>query len=102
MFGKEILQAFHEFKEIWDPDWKMNPGKVVDPYDQSVNLRLGSTYDPPILKTHFHFPEDHDNFAHATLRCVGVGECRKHEGGTMCPSYMVTREEEHSTRGRAR
>lgn len=102
MFGDELLQAFREFKEIWDPQWKMNPGKVVDPYTQSENLRLGTSYHPPVLETHFHFPEDHDNFAHATLRCVGVGECRKHEGGTMCPSYMVTREEEHSTRGRAR
>ncbi|QJD98199.1 FAD-binding oxidoreductase [Mucilaginibacter robiniae] len=102
MFGEELMQAFHEFKEIWDPEWKMNPGKVIDPYGQTSNLRLGADYNPPKLKTHFTFPEDNGSFAHATIRCVGVGECRKHEGGTMCPSYMVTREEEHSTRGRAR
>ncbi|MBS1501184.1 MAG: 4Fe-4S dicluster domain-containing protein, partial [Bacteroidetes bacterium] len=101
MYGPELIEAFREFKTIWDPDWKMNPGKVIDPYSRTSNLRLGSDYNPPQLKTHFHFPEDGGNFAHATLRCVGVGKCRRHENGTMCPSYMVTREEEHSTRGRA-
>lgn len=101
MYGPELMQAFREFKAIWDPDWKMNPGKVVDPYGQTANLRLGTDYNPPEVKTHFHFPEDDGSFAHAAMRCVGVGKCRRHEGGTMCPSYMVTREEEHSTRGRA-
>lgn len=102
MFGEEIVQAFREFKSIWDPEWKMNPGKVVDPYGITDNLRLGTAYNPPELKTHFHFAEDHGSFAHAALRCVGVGNCRREEGGTMCPSYMVTREERDSTRGRAR
>ena len=102
MFGEEIVQAFREFKAIWDPEWKMNPGKVVDPYGITDNLRLGTNYNPPQLETHFQFPDDHGSFAHAALRCVGVGKCRREEGGTMCPSYMVTREEEHSTRGRAR
>ncbi len=102
MFGKEIMQAFHEFKTIWDPQWKMNPGKIVDTYGQTNNLRTGTTYNPPDLKTHFQFPEEHNNFAEVANLCVGVGDCRRHEEGTMCPSYMVTREEEHSTRGRAR
>jgi FAD/FMN-containing dehydrogenase/Fe-S oxidoreductase len=103
MFGDELMQAFHDFKAIWDPEWKMNPGKIVDAYRADENLRLGVSYDPPALKTHFRFPGDDDgSFARATLRCVGVGECRKHHGGTMCPSYRVTMEEEHSTRGRAR
>lgn len=102
MFGKELMEAFREFKEIWDPQYKMNPGKVISPYGQLANLRFGTNYNPPELKTHFHFPEDGGSFAHATMRCVGVGKCRRHEGGTMCPSYMVTREEEHATRGRAR
>ncbi|HEY9001272.1 MAG TPA: FAD-binding and (Fe-S)-binding domain-containing protein [Mucilaginibacter sp.] len=101
MYGPELMEAFREFKKIWDPDWKMNPGKIIDPYGETANLRLGADYNPPELKTHFHFPEDGGSFSHATLRCVGVGKCRRHEGGTMCPSYMVTREEEHSTRGRA-
>jgi FAD/FMN-containing dehydrogenase/Fe-S oxidoreductase len=101
MFGRKLMQAFREFKEIWDPEWKMNPGKIIDPYGQATNLRLGTDYHPPVLKTHFHFPEDKDSFSHATMRCVGVGKCRRQEEGTMCPSYMVTREEEDSTRGRA-
>src|SRR5665213_3148990 len=64
--------------------------------------RLGTTYDPPKPKTHFHYEADQFSFSNATLRCVGVGKCRREESGTMCPSYMVTREEMHSTRGRAR
>ncbi len=102
MFGDDLVQAFREFKSIWDPEWKMNPGKVVDPYSITENLRLGIDYNPPQLKTHFQFPSDHGSFAHAALRCVGVGKCRREEGGTMCPSYMVTREEKDSTRGRSR
>jgi FAD/FMN-containing dehydrogenase/Fe-S oxidoreductase len=101
MFGDEIVAAFREFKRIWDPDNKMNPGKVVDPYKVDQNLRLGTNYNPPLLKTHFAFVDDHGSFAEASERCVGVGKCRHTDGGTMCPSFMVTREEEHSTRGRA-
>jgi Fe-S oxidoreductase len=102
MFDQEILDAFHEFKAIWDPDWKMNPGKVVDPYRVDENLRLGTGYAPANPPTHFAFSSDDHSFAAATERCVGAGVCRRHGGGTMCPSYMVTREEMHSTRGRAR
>jgi FAD/FMN-containing dehydrogenase/Fe-S oxidoreductase len=102
MFGPELVHAFNEFKSIWDPDWKMNPGKVVRPYRVDENLRYGSHYDPPEEKTHFKFPGDGFSFVKAIERCVGVGECRRHEGGTMCPSYMVLHEEEHATRGRAR
>ena len=102
MYGRELVDAFRAFKTIWDPDWKMNPGKVVDPYPIVSNLRLGPDYAPPQVETHFAYPEDHGSFAHAAARCVGVGLCRREGGGTMCPSYMVTREEKHSTRGRAR
>lgn len=102
MFGEELIEAFNEFKSIWDPDWKMNPGKVVKPYKIDENLRLGVNYNPPVVKTHFKFPIDNNNFADATTRCVGVGECRRQTGGTMCPSYRATMEEMHSTRGRAR
>jgi len=101
MFGPELVQAFREFKAAWDPDWKMNPGKVVEPYRLDENLRLGAEYRPWKPKTHFKFPEDQGSLANATLRCVGVGKCRHYEGGVMCPSFRVTREEEHSTRGRA-
>ena len=101
MFGPELMQAFREFKSLWDPGWKMNPGKLIDPYRLDENLRLGPGYDPWHPETHFKFPEDHGSLASATMRCVGVGKCRRDEGGVMCPSYRVTREEEHSTRGRA-
>jgi FAD/FMN-containing dehydrogenase/Fe-S oxidoreductase len=102
MFGDELVEAFREFKSIWDPQWKMNPGKVVDPYSITENLRIGTSYNPWEPQTHFHFPDDAGSFSKATLRCVGVGNCRRSKGGTMCPSYMVTKEEKYSTRGRSR
>jgi FAD/FMN-containing dehydrogenase/Fe-S oxidoreductase len=101
MFGPELLQAFREFKAIWDPAWKMNPGKVIEPYKLDENLRLGADYKIWRPETHFQFPQDHGSLAHATLRCVGVGKCRREEGGVMCPSFRATRDEKHSTRGRA-
>ena len=102
LFGPELVQAFREFKSVWDPEWKMNPGKVVSPAPILSHLRLGTDYHPAHPKTHFRFQRDDGDFSRAALRCVGVGKCRREEGGTMCPSYMVTREEKHSTRGRAR
>ena len=101
MFGPELMEAFREFKSAWDPDWKMNPGKLIEPNKLDEDLRLGANYTPWEPETHFQFPEDHGSLASATLRCVGVGKCRREEGGVMCPSYRATREEEHSTRGRA-
>lgn len=101
MYGTRLVQAFREFKAIWDPAGRMNPGKVVDAYGLDQNLRLGTTYRPPDPITEFQFPGDQGSFGRAALRCVGVGKCRKAEGGTMCPSYMVVREEAHTTRGRA-
>ena len=80
----------------------MNPGKLVDPYRVDEHLRLGPAFNLPEPRTHFAYPDDHFSFAEATERCVGAGVCRRHDGGTMCPSYMVTLEEKHSTRGRAR
>jgi len=102
MYGPVLVEAFREFKAIWDPEGRMNPGKIVEPYGQLRNLRTGAQYHPLEPATHFHYPDDHKRFSRATLRCVGIGECRRTEGGTMCPSYRVTKEEEHSTRGRAR
>jgi Fe-S oxidoreductase len=81
----------------------MNPGKVVDPYRFDENLKLGVDYNPARPQVKFAYQEDGGDFAHAALRCVGVGKCRvPHSDQTMCPSYQVTREEKHSTRGRAR
>src|SRR5579875_3544058 len=91
------------FNRIWDPDWKMNPGKVVDPYPVDSYLKLGANYDPPAVQTKFAYAEDGGSFAHATVRCVGAGKCRQPHGvDVMCPSYIVTHEEKHTTRGRAR
>jgi FAD/FMN-containing dehydrogenase/Fe-S oxidoreductase len=101
MYGAEICEAFREFKTIWDPEGKMNPGKIVDPYPITENLRLGTGFAPKEPATHFHFIHDKESFTHAAMRCVGIGECRRQEKGTMCPSYRVTMEEKHSTRGRA-
>jgi FAD/FMN-containing dehydrogenase/Fe-S oxidoreductase len=101
MFGDELMGAFREFKAIWDPGNKLNPHKLVDAYPPTENLRLGADYAPREPHTHFAFPDDGGSIARASLRCVGLGECRKHDAGSMCPSYMVTLEEQHSTRGRA-
>lgn len=153
MFGPELIRAFRDFKTIWDPDGRMNPGKVVDPRpldaDLAPSLR-GSPHPRPLsprergAPTHppgkeaetpgtfpplpggrgsgmgeggqgdegnqgrpdwrpvFAYPDDEGSFARAVGRCVGVGKCRRENGEVMCPSYRVTRAEEHSTRGRAR
>jgi Fe-S oxidoreductase len=96
-----LVRAFGEFKAVWDPDNRMNPHKVVSPYLPTENLRLGADYKPMQPHTHFQFPDDGGSFAKAALRCVGLGECRQREAGSMCPTYLVTLEERHSTRGRA-
>ncbi|WP_104151010.1 FAD-binding and (Fe-S)-binding domain-containing protein [Mycobacterium intracellulare] len=102
-YGPRLMEAMRKFKLIWDPEWKMNPGKVIDPYRFDENLKLGTDYNPPRPQVKFAYAEDHGDFSHAALRCVGVGKCRVPEAqDTMCPSYQVTREEKHSTRGRAR
>ena len=102
MFGDELVEAFREFKSIWDPDWKMNPGKVVDP--RPIDLRPPARAGLPPARRHdaFRLPRRRRQLRPRDHRCVGVGKCRRTEGGVMCPSYMVTREEKHSTRGRAR
>jgi len=101
MFGPELVQAFREFKAAWDPEGRMNPGKIVDPHAILDNLRMGENFKPKEPATHFRYPKQEKSFVRAVLRCVGVGKCRNEEGGLMCPSYMATRDEKHSTRGRA-
>lgn len=104
MYGPELVECFREFKAIWDPDNRMNPGKAIDPFPLTANLRVGPEYSLPTLDTHYGFPQDEGSFARATVRCVGVGKCRRLTPGeeVMCPSYQATLEEKHSTRGRAR
>jgi FAD/FMN-containing dehydrogenase/Fe-S oxidoreductase len=102
-FSPEVLAAMREFKLIWDPDNKMNPGKVIDAYRFDEDLVLGTDYNPPRPKTAFAYRDDGGDFAHATLRCVGVGKCRVPEAKeTMCPSFQATKEEKYTIRGRAR
>ena len=101
MYGAELIEAFGQFKHIWDPRGKMNPGKVVNPHEITSGLRLGTSYNPWSPPTHFKFTQDDGSFAKATLRCVGVGKCRRTRNAFMCPSFLVTREEKHTTRGRA-
>ena len=108
MYGAELMQALVEFKSIWDPLGKMNPGKVVDSAGGKVfradeNLRQGPNYKPVTLATRMHFlSREGEGFTRELERCVGMGKCRAAQGGTMCPSYRVTGEERYSTRGRAR
>jgi FAD/FMN-containing dehydrogenase/Fe-S oxidoreductase len=106
MFGKRLVGAFDELKAIFDPDNQMNPGKVVHPARLDEHLRLGGDWSPAAPDgLFFHYPDDGGSFVQAANRCVGVGKCRQHShkgGSVMCPSYQVTGEEEHSTRGRAR
>jgi FAD/FMN-containing dehydrogenase/Fe-S oxidoreductase len=100
MFGPELVGAFREFKSIWDPRGRMNPGKVVDPMPLDADLRPAMPLKDP--KTIFGLPDDDGSLARAVARCVGVGKCRRESGGAMCPTFQATHEERHSTRGRAR
>src|SRR5687768_15476571 len=103
MFGPELMQAFREFKSAWDPQNRMNPGKLIDAYPLDADLRLGPQYKPIALKTRFLFKSEvGDGFIRATEHCIGMGKCRSRSGSTMCPSYRATHEERYSTRGRAR
>ena len=106
MFGSEVVGLFEQVKAVFDPEDLMNPGKVVHPAKLDEHLRLGGSWEPRrLLPLAFGYPDDGHSFAQAANRCVGVGKCRQldHAGGSvMCPSYQATREEEHSTRGRAR
>jgi FAD/FMN-containing dehydrogenase/Fe-S oxidoreductase len=102
MYGPQLVEAFREFKAIWDPLGKMNPGKLVDPFPLDSDIRLGPEYQPPDLDSWFAYPKL-GGFAQTTIHCVGVGKCRRRNVGNevMCPSYLVTHEEKHTTRGRA-
>jgi FAD/FMN-containing dehydrogenase/Fe-S oxidoreductase len=99
MFGRDLIGAFRDFKAAFDPDHMMNPGVLADPEPLDAHLRVGN-YNPQPVRTHFDFSAE-GGLAGATLKCVGIGKCRKTDTGVMCPSYMATREEMHSTRGRA-
>jgi FAD/FMN-containing dehydrogenase/Fe-S oxidoreductase len=100
MFGEELMDAFRRFKQAWDPDKRMNPGKVIDAYRMDENLRFSPQYNTPSVTTRLSFHEDLGGFGRTTERCIGMGKCRA-LSGAMCPSYQVTGDERYSTRGRA-
>lgn len=99
MYGEALVDAMRQFKSLWDPLGMMNPGKVIDPYPMTENLRGRPQHMDHSV---FAFANDSYSFGRAVNRCVGIGECRRASGGVMCPSYRATLEEQHSTRGRAR
>jgi len=100
MFGDNLMQAFRRFKQAWDPERLMNPGKLIDAYRMDENLRLGPDYNTPVFDSVLHFTEDAGGFGRSTERCIGMGKCRA-QTGAMCPSFQATGEERFSTRGRA-
>ena len=100
MFGAELYAAFRTIKQTFDPAGLFNPGKIVDSPPLTANLRYGAGYRTPDPDTFFDYGE-HGGLGRAVEMCSGVGACRKTLDGTMCPSYMATRDEAHSTRGRA-
>ncbi|ATP49864.1 FAD-binding oxidoreductase [Pseudomonas putida] len=104
MYSDEIMNAFAEFKGIWDPLNKMNPGKLIHAMPVDANLRLGPDYQRREIPSQFTYDArlGDKGLARETERCIGMGKCRSLDGGTMCPSFRATREEKYSTRGRAR
>jgi FAD/FMN-containing dehydrogenase/Fe-S oxidoreductase len=99
-FGSQLYQAFIQIKQLFDPDNLMNPGKIVNAPPIDSSLRYGPAYQDQPIETVFKYRHD-GSFHDAVHMCSGVGECRKTLTGTMCPSFMATMDEEHSTRGRA-
>lgn len=103
MFSPRLMQGFKEFKQAWDPTGRMNPGKLIDPFPLDTNLKHGPDRPHnPLGTTTFFFGDEGYSLQEAADRCVGVGRCRRTDTGTMCPSYRATRDEKHSTRGRAK
>ncbi|MCB0029092.1 MAG: 4Fe-4S dicluster domain-containing protein, partial [Anaerolineales bacterium] len=100
MFGPTLYNAFCELKAVFDPENLFNPGKIVNAPPLTENLRFGASYQTPVQATAFDF-DDYGGVLRAAEQCSGVGACRQTGSGTMCPSYMATREEKDSTRGRA-
>ncbi len=99
-FGDTLYGVFQEVKNLFDPENLMNPGKIIEAQTIEKNLRYGTAYRDDPIKTEYSYKEE-EGFDSAVHMCSGVGECRKVLGGTMCPSFKATRDEEHSTRGRA-
>lgn len=104
MYSERIMSAFAEFKSLWDPLNRMNPGKLIHAMPVDTNLRMGPEYERKVVKSYFTYDArlGDRGLAREAERCIGMGKCRSLDGGTMCPSFRATREEKYSTRGRAR
>jgi FAD/FMN-containing dehydrogenase/Fe-S oxidoreductase len=103
MYSPRMMEAFRRYKSAWDPKGRMNPGKVIDAFPLDSNIRYGPKYKKSLLvASQFSFAQDADSMQKAVERCVGVGKCRSDVAGVMCPSFRATRDELHSTRGRAK
>ena len=102
MYPPSVLQAFGAFKAAFDPTSAMNPGRIVEARPIDADLRITPKPFAISPRTTLALSHDGGDLGAATRRCVGVGRCRRIDGGGMCPSYQVTRDEAHSTRGRAR
>src|SRR5262245_7707708 len=100
MFGPTLYEAFRSIKRTFDPEGIFNPGKIVDCPPMTRNLRYGAGYLTPRPETFFDY-DGYGGVGGAVEMCSGLGVCRKTLDGTMCPSYMATKDESHSTRGRA-
>ncbi|MEN8172328.1 MAG: FAD-linked oxidase C-terminal domain-containing protein [Chloroflexota bacterium] len=104
-FGPNLYRIYKDIKTAFDPENIFNPGNIVDAGSMTENLRYGVDYHIPAIRTHLDFSEHGETpaqgFDRAIEQCNGAGVCRKEADGTMCPSYMATRDETHSTRGRA-
>ncbi len=100
LFGAELYGAMRQVKEVFDPDNRMNPGKIIDAHAATENLRFGREYETIELRTVFDWSSDF-GYAGAIEMCNGAGVCRKLGAGTMCPSYIATKDEKDTTRGRA-
>ncbi|TCC05562.1 FAD-binding and (Fe-S)-binding domain-containing protein [Kribbella soli] len=101
MYGADGVALLGELKRIWDPAGVLNPGMIVDPPQLDLAIRHDGPAKDRRMLTIFDYPDDEHDFAQAQRRCVGIGKCRQSSGSVMCPSYQVTRDEVHSTRGRA-
>jgi FAD/FMN-containing dehydrogenase/Fe-S oxidoreductase len=103
MYGPELMEAFRRFKSAWDPRGRMNPGKLIDAFPLDTNIRYGPRYrTSTLVPKGFTFADDDSSLQRAAERCIGVGRCRSETTAVMCPSYRVTHDEKHSTRGRAK
>ncbi len=100
MYGPRIMAAFREVKRLFDPDNLLNPHKIVDPWPMTEHLRYGANFQSRTVKTHMDF-SSYGGMAGLAGMCTGVGQCRQRLVGTMCPSFMATGDETHTTRARA-